>query len=79
MPLDSAAIWGKDVADAIKAIGVTAGTPVTDAQLEAMWAAIKGEDREQLTTKMEATGVTNVAGGSSAGPHPTTISAGGHT
>lgn len=53
MALDSAVIWGKDIADAIKAVGVTPGTKVNDAQLEAVWAAIKGEDRSQLTSKAD--------------------------
>ena len=60
MALDSAATWGKDVADAIKSVGVVAGTPVDDTQLEAVWAAIKGEDRSQLTVNanVSSTGAT---------------------
>lgn len=70
MALDSATIWGKAVADAIKAIGVSAGTPVTDTQLEQIWAAIKGEDRSQLTTKA-ATATTGATGtGPAGGPLP---------
>ena len=42
MALDSALIWGKATADAIKAIGVDNSADITDAQLEAVWAAIKG-------------------------------------
>lgn len=49
MALDTPTVWGKAVADAIKAIGVSAGTPVTDGQLESIWAAIVGEHRTQLT------------------------------
>lgn len=41
MSVDSAAVWGKDCADAISAVGVSAGTPITPGQLEAVWAAIK--------------------------------------
>ena len=70
MALDSATVWGKDIADAIKAIGVSAGTPVTDVQLELVWAAIKGEDRSQLTTKA-ATSTTGATGtGAAGGPLP---------
>ena len=39
MALDSAAIWGKDVADAIAAIGIVAGPAITPIQLETVWAA----------------------------------------
>lgn len=48
MALDAPSVWGKQVADAIKALRPTAGSPVTDAQLEAIWAAIKGVDTTQL-------------------------------
>ena len=48
MPLDPPPTWGQQVAQAIKAIGVQAGTPVTDAQLEATWAAVKTIDTSQL-------------------------------
>ena len=73
MALDSSAIWGKDIADAIKAVGVTPGTPVDDAKLEAGWAAIKGEDRSQLTTKA-ATSSTGATAAHAAGA-PATITA----
>lgn len=39
--LDTATIWGQDVADAIAAVGVIAGAPVTPAQLALIWKAIK--------------------------------------
>jgi len=70
--LDSAAIWGEDVADAIKAVGIVAGSDITDIQLETVWAAIKGEDRTQLTTKaLISTTVTGVTGvGTPGGPLP---------
>ena len=48
MPLDDATTWGKDTADAVKAIGVDASADVTDAQLELVWAAIKGVSIAQL-------------------------------
>ena len=76
MALDSAVAWGKDVADAIKAVGVVAGTPVTDSQLEQIWAAVKGEDRDQLTTKAQ-TSTTGVTGnGAPGGPLPITAQPG---
>lgn len=55
MALDPASTWGEAVAAAIKAVGVSAGTPVSDTQLEAVWTAVKTEDRDQLTTKAEVT------------------------
>lgn len=48
MPLDSDTIWGANVAAAIKALGVEAGTAVDDAQLALVWKAVKGEDISQL-------------------------------
>lgn len=47
--------WGTRIRDAINAVGVVAGTPVTQAQLEQIWRAIKDEDKTELTTKMEYT------------------------
>ena len=79
MPLDSNTVWGQQVAAAVQSVGVAAGTPVTNSQLEAVWAAIKNIDRTQLTTKMEAAGTTNVTSGSSAGTYASLIPAGGHT
>lgn len=52
MPLNGAT-WGKSVADVVKAVGVTAGAPITDAQLEALWTAIKTADTTELTTKAD--------------------------
>lgn len=70
MALDAAAVWGKSVADAIKAVGVSPGTPVNDTQLEAVWTAIVGEHRTQLTTKA-ATATTGATGvGTPGGPLP---------
>lgn len=79
MALDPPATWGKSIADAVKALGIAPGTPVSDAQLEQFWTLVKTEDTSQLTTKMQATGTTNVTFGSSTGVHPSTIPAGGHT
>lgn len=48
MGFDSNAVWGKNISDKIKAIGVSAGTPVNDTQLEAVWATIVSEHKAQL-------------------------------
>lgn len=56
MALDNDTVWGANIAAAIKALGVSAGTPVDDAQLALVWKAIKGEDISQL-------GKANVAPG----------------
>lgn len=42
--------WGDAVAAAIKALNITAGAPVTDTQLKAVWNAVKGEDITEITT-----------------------------
>jgi len=41
MPLLTPAVWGKDTADAIKALIPAPGTPIDDSVLEAMWTAVK--------------------------------------
>lgn len=69
--------WGTKVAAAVKAIGITGDAKITDSQLEQVWQAICGEHDTEISTNLEATGTTTVAGGSSAGSHPTTIPAGG--
>lgn len=48
MATDSATIWGKNINDAIDALGITAGSEITDAQREGIWAAVKTEDKVQL-------------------------------
>lgn len=68
MALDSATIWGKDIADAIKAIGIAPGTPVNDSQLEAVWAAVKGEDLTQLGQGDVAPGSFVAPPGTGGGP-----------
>lgn len=45
--------WGTNVAAAIKAIGVTAGTPVTDTQLQNLWKAIKEQDKTEINTNAD--------------------------
>ena len=77
MPLDPASVWGKAVADAVKALGVEAGTAVTDTQLEAMWTAVKTEDRGQLTGKSNIVGATLT--GPAGGPLPITLGPGAIT
>ncbi len=63
MALDSNAVWGKAVADAIIAIGITAGTPITTGQLETVWAAIVGEHATQLGKADVAPGGFTNSGG----------------
>lgn len=46
-------VWGDAVAAAIQSIGVSAGTPVTPAQLQLIWRAIKGEDITHLVANAE--------------------------
>ena len=48
MGLDSATIWGQDVANAIASVGVDASAPVTPAQLALIWKAIKQVSIDQL-------------------------------
>ena len=74
MALDSASAWGIAIAAAVKAVGVTAGTPVTDGQLESIWTAVKTEDRSQLTSKSDVAGVTGI--GVPGGPLPIALGPG---
>ena len=69
--------WGEAIAAAVKAIGVDNSAPISDSQLEQIWIAVATEHDTEISTNLEATGTTVVAGGSSAGSHPTTIPAGG--
>lgn len=69
--------WGDAVAAAVKAVGVDNSAPITDAQLQQIWRAVCTEHDTEISSNLEATGTTTVAGGSSAGTHPTTIPAGG--
>lgn len=63
MALDSPSTVGAEIAAAVKAVGITAGTPVTDAQLQAMWTAVYTQIYTQLTTKAAvAPGSMNVGG-----------------
>ncbi|MEE8299289.1 MAG: hypothetical protein V3R67_07915 [Thermodesulfobacteriota bacterium] len=45
--------WGQNVADAVAAIGITAGTPITPAQLAIVWKAIKGEDKTEFNANAD--------------------------
>ena len=56
MALDIPALWGKDIADAVKAIGVSAGSEITDVQLEAVWAAVVTVHTAQLAQAAVAPG-----------------------
>lgn len=71
------ASWGPKIAAAVKALGISNSAAITDAQLEAIWTAVATEHDTEISTNLEATGVANVAGGSSAGPQPVTIPPGG--
>ena len=61
MALDTATVWGQDVADAIAAVGVTAGAPVTPAQLALIWKAIKEVTITQMTQAEVQPGGFNIA------------------
>lgn len=63
MPTDSDTTWGTNIANAIKALNVQAGTPVTDAQLQQLWAAVKAEDKTQLGKADVAPGSFSNGGG----------------
>lgn len=41
--------WGDSIAAAVKAIGITAGTAITDDQLKLVWEAVAGENVTELT------------------------------
>jgi len=59
--------WGTAVADAIAAIGIAAGTPITSGQLASVWQAICAEHDTHITNNAEVT-VTGVTSGSSSAP-----------
>lgn len=42
--------WGNALAAAVKAVGVTAGPLVTDAQLQQIWQAVAQEDKTEINT-----------------------------
>jgi hypothetical protein len=54
MPMNPST-WGTSVANAVKAVGVTAGTPITDAQLEQIWRAIKTQDDAHISANAKVT------------------------
>ena len=45
--------WGNDIASRIAAVGVVAGTPVTPAQLQEVWQAIKEGDVAEISTNAD--------------------------
>ena len=51
MALDPPSVVGAQIATAVTSIGVAPGTPVTPAQLIAMWTAVYTVIYNQLTTK----------------------------
>ena len=61
MALDSATVWGQDVADAIAAIGVDDSTAITPAQLALVWKAIKQVTIDNMAQAAVAPGGFNVA------------------
>lgn len=63
MPLKTPTVWGAETAAAIKAVGVTAGTKVTDAQLAQIWEAVKTVTVASLGTGDVAPGSFSNGGG----------------
>ena len=63
MALDTATVWGKAVADAIKALGIDNSAPVTPTQLELVWATIKQVTIDQLAKSDVAPGSFSNSGG----------------
>ena len=57
--LDTATIWGKDVADAIAGLGITAGDPITSTQLELLWKTIKQVTIDNMAKADVAPGTFN--------------------
>jgi len=53
MALDPPSVVGAEIATAVTSIGVEPGTPVTPAQLIAMWTAVYTVIYTQLTTKAQ--------------------------
>lgn len=45
--------WGTSIAAKIKALGVSAGTPITDAQLQAVWKAMADASKSEITTNAD--------------------------
>ena len=62
MPMNPST-WGPTVAAAVKAVGVSAGTPITDAQLQAIWTAIVTAHDTHISGNAQVT-VTGVTPGS---------------
>lgn len=71
--------WGNAVAAAVQAAGITDDAEITPSQLQVVWQAICDEHKTELSDNLQAVGTTTVTGGSSAGTHPSTIPAGGHS
>ena len=68
MPLKTATVWGQETADAIQTVGVTAGTPVTPAQLAEVWKKIKEVSVESLGQGDVAPGSFTAPPGTGGGP-----------
>ena len=56
--------WGTAVASAIQGIGITAGTPITDAQLISVWQAICGAHDTHISANALVTGTVTSGSGS---------------
>lgn len=79
MALSASSVWGKAVADAIKALNISDNAAITDSQLELFWTTVVNEHRLEITNNLEATGTTDVTIGSSLGVYTSTIPVGGHS
>lgn len=45
--------WGTLIAQKVKSLGITAGTPITDAQLESVWQKMAEATKEHLSANMD--------------------------
>lgn len=45
--------WGDRIAAAIKGFGITAGTPITDGQLQQIWRLVKSEDQTEIDENVD--------------------------
>lgn len=56
-------VWGAAVASAVQAQGITAGTPITGAQLTAIWQAICGAHDTHITNNAAVSGTVTTGAG----------------
>ena len=45
--------WGTLIAQKVKSLGITAGTPITDAQLESVWQKMAEATKEHFQANMD--------------------------